>query len=118
MEWYLKVLKQFADFNGRARRKEFWMFVLINFGISIVLGIIDSAVFGSQVLGGIYSLGILVPAIAVGVRRLHDIGKSGWMYLVILIPLVGIIWLIVLWAQDGVAGENEFGFNPKEVIAE
>ena len=115
MEWYLKVLKQFADFNTRARRKEFWMFILFNLIASVVLGIIDGVVFGSQILGGLYSLAIIVPSIAVGVRRLHDIGKSGWMYLIVFIPLIGIIWLIVLWATDGVAGENEYGANPKEV---
>jgi len=107
MEWYLKVLKQFADFNGRARRKEFWMFVLFNMIVSIVLGIIDGAVFGSQVLGGIYSLGVLVPSIAVGIRRMHDVGKSGWF---ILIPLYNLI----LAVTDGVKGENEYGPDPKE----
>ena len=120
MDWYLKVLKQYADFNGRARRKEYWMFVLFNVIISIVLTFIDLAIgtstgTGSGMLGSLYSLAVLIPGIAVGVRRLHDIGKSGWMLLVVLIPLIGAIWLIVLFARDGDPGENEYGPNPKEI---
>ena len=112
MNWYLKVLKQYVDFEGRARRQEFWMFILFNFLISIVLS------FVNEYLSGIYSLAVLIPSLAVGARRLHDIGKSGWMQLVMLIPLVGVIWLIILWATDGTAGENEYGVNPKEVATE
>ncbi|MFT5724918.1 MAG: uncharacterized membrane protein YhaH (DUF805 family) [Bacteroidia bacterium] len=124
MEWYLKVLKNYAGFDGRARRKEYWMFVLINFIISIVLYaiMIGGATSGSaalasigSVLYGVYALGVLIPSLAVGVRRLHDIGKSGWMILVGLIPFVGIIWLIVLLATDSTPGSNEYGPNPKEV---
>lgn len=117
MDWYVKVLKQYVDFNGRARRKEFWMFILINFVIAVVLSGIGYLI-KTNVLSSIYSLAVLVPSIAVGVRRLHDIGKSGWLYLLILIPLVGLIVLIVFWAQDGVSGENEYGPNPKEVAGE
>ncbi len=119
MDWYLKVLKQYADFNGRSRRKEYWMFVLINIGVGFVVGFIDGltgtvGAYGIGLLGGIYNLAILVPSIAVGVRRLHDIGKSGWMLLVGLIPLIGWIWLIILLATEGEEGENEYGPNPKE----
>lgn len=112
MEWYLKVLKQYADFKGRARRKEYWMFYLISTLISIVLAIVDQVfdlTFGaasSGVIGTLYSLGILVPTIAVGVRRLHDSGKSGWF---LLIPFYNFYLLVI----DGEPGENEYGPNPK-----
>jgi len=119
MKWYLKVLKQYADFTGRARRQEYWMFVLFNIIFSAAAGMVDG-MLGSNIterlgiVGTLYYLAILVPSIAVAVRRLHDVGKSGWMVLIILIPLVGFIWLIVLLATDGQSGENKWGTNPKE----
>lgn len=113
INWYLKVVKEnYANFNGRARRSEYWYFALVNVIISIVLAIVDS-IIGMQLLGGIYSLALLIPSIAVGVRRLHDIGKSGWMLLVALIPLVGAIWLIILFCKEGDSGPNEYGADPK-----
>jgi uncharacterized membrane protein YhaH (DUF805 family) len=123
MNWYLKVLKQYADFSGRARRKEYWMFVLFNIIIAFVLGLIDGMTgmtatqAGIGLLGGIYSLFVLIPGIAVSVRRLHDIGKSGWMLLIVLIPVVGAIWMLVLMVLDSNPGENQYGPNPKVVIA-
>jgi uncharacterized membrane protein YhaH (DUF805 family) len=122
MNWYLKVLRQYADFGGRARRKEYWMFVLLNiifaFGAIIldnVLGIaIDGIGYGP--LYGLYALAVLIPGLAAAVRRLHDIGKSGWMILIALIPLVGAIWLLVLLVTDSSPGENQYGANPKEVF--
>ena len=119
MNYYLDVLKKYAEFTGRARRKEYWMFVLFNFIVSIVLGRIDAMLgtvnsLGVGYIGGLYSLVVLIPSIAVGVRRLHDIGKSGWMLLVVFIPIVGFIWLIVLLATDSTPGENQYGPNPKE----
>ena len=113
MEWYLKVLKQYADFEGRARRKEYWMFVLFNLLISIGLNIIGYAL-DTNILGLLYSIAVLIPGIAVSVRRLHDVGKSGWMLFIVLIPLIGAIWLIVLEATEGDPGDNEYGANPKE----
>lgn len=113
MNWYLKVLKQYADFNGRARRQEFWMFVLFNIIFSMVAGALDAAIGSWGAIGGVYGLVVLIPGIAVSVRRLHDIGKSGWMLLVGLIPLIGQIWLIVLFAMEGTLGNNEYGDNPK-----
>lgn len=93
MEWYLKVLRQYVDFAGRARRKEYWMFTLISLIISIVLDIVDSVLgFGSLGLldsgpfGLLYGLAVLLPGLAVGVRRLHDTGRSGWWMLLALIP--------------------------------
>ena len=120
MNWYLKVLKQYADFSGRARRKEYWMFVLFNmiFAIfamilDIVLGIAIEGV-GYGPLYGLYALAVLIPGLAVAIRRLHDVGKSGWMILISLIPLIGAIWLLVLMVTDSNSGENEYGQNPKE----
>ena len=109
MNWYLKVLKQYADFNGRARRKEYWMFILVNMVVSFLLGMIDGVIglaesgFG---IGAIYSLGVLIPSIAVGVRRMHDVGKSGWF---LLIPFYN----LYLACIDGDQGTNEYGSNPK-----
>jgi uncharacterized membrane protein YhaH (DUF805 family) len=123
MNWYLDVLKKYAVFNGRARRKEYWMFFLFNVIISIVLLIVDgilgtSAVPGTMgLLGAIYLLALLVPGIAVAVRRLHDTGRSGWWILIGLVPFVGGIVLIVFLVQDSTPGENQFGKNPKMVTA-
>lgn len=120
MEWYLKVLKQFADFEGRARRKEYWMFALFNFIIFMVLAFIDGLLglfdfaAGIGILTGIYSLFIIIPSIAVTVRRLHDTGKTGWTILVSLIPIIGFIWLLVLMVTEGDRGINRYGSNPKE----
>ena len=121
MNWYLKVLKQYADFNGRARRKEYWMFVLFNTIFSILAMIFDN-VFGIAIEGIgygpiylLYVLAMMIPSLAVAVRRLHDVGKSGWMILISLIPIIGGIWLLVLFVNDGNPGENEHGANPKEM---
>ena len=120
MNWYLKVLKQYADFSGRARRKEYWMFVLFNMIFTIVAMILDNVLgiamggIGYGPLYGLYALAMLIPGLAVAVRRLHDVGKSGWMILIALIPLIGSIWLLVLMVTDSNAGENQYGQNPKE----
>ena len=107
MEWYLKVLKNYANFNGRARRKEYWMFVLFNIIFVCVSAVIHPALYL------IYFLVIFIPSLAVTVRRLHDIGKSGWFYFISLIPLVGPIWLLVLLCTEGNADENKYGPSPK-----
>ncbi len=112
MEWYLKVLRQYVDFEGRASRQEFWMFVLFNFLISMVAAFIDRMLGLRFGLNQLYSLFVLLPSIAVSVRRLHDIGKSGWMLLLSFIPILGWIWLIVLYATEGEPGDNEFGPDP------
>jgi len=116
MEWYTGVLKKYAVFTGRARRKEFWMFLLINFLIGIVFGILTiipgiGSIF--NILSYVYSLAVLIPSIAVLVRRLHDTGRSGLLALLVLIPLVGAIILIVFSAQEGNPGDNQYGPNPK-----
>lgn len=117
MEWYLKVLKQYVDFEGRARRKEYWMFFLFNILASVVASIIDR-IIGFPVFAILYMLGVLLPSLAVAVRRLHDIGKSGWMILVSLIPFIGFIWLIVLLVTDSEPGDNAYGPNPKAEVME
>jgi uncharacterized membrane protein YhaH (DUF805 family) len=114
MKYYLKVLKEYAVFKGRARRTEFWMFVLFNIIFSIVATILDKFI-GIKIISSLYGLAVLIPSLAVGVRRLHDIAKSGWWWLIGLIPLVGQIWLIVLFASNGNSGENKYGPDPKVV---
>lgn len=119
MNWYLKVLRNYFGFSGRARRKEYWMFVLINILIAIALAVVDNVIgtidaeTGLGLLNGIYSLLVLIPGIAVSVRRLHDRDKSGWWMLLVLIPLIGSIVLIVWFAIDGDTGPNRFGPDPK-----
>jgi uncharacterized membrane protein YhaH (DUF805 family) len=121
MNYYLKVLKQYADFSGRARRKEYWMFSLFNLIFAIVVIILENILgiaingVGYGPLYGLYTLAVLIPGLAVAVRRLHDVGKSGWMILIALIPLIGAIWLLVLMVTDSNPGENQYGQNPKEV---
>jgi len=121
MEWYLMVWKRYAQFSGRSRRKELWMFFLFNTIVGAVLyscalaaawhsGALGSMLFG---LYFIYLLAALIPGWAVGARRLHDTGKSGWWWLIAFVPFVGAILLIVWWATDGQAGENQYGPNPK-----
>lgn len=121
MNWYLKVLKNYALFSGRARRTEYWMFVLFNMIFAIAAMILDN-VLGIAIEGvgygpiyGLYILGVLIPGLAVSVRRLHDVGKSGWFFLIALIPIVGAIWLLVLFCSEGIAGVNNYGSNPKEI---
>lgn len=111
-QWYIKCIRQFADFKGRARRKEFWMFALVNFVVSLVISIVGS-IIGTTLLSTIYSLAILLPSLGVGVRRLHDVGKSGWYMLASLIPVIGWIWLLILVVQDSQPGDNQWGPNPK-----
>ena len=113
MEWYLLVLKKYAVFSGRARRKEYWMFVLFNciicFGLGFLAGFIDIL----SVLVFLYLLGVMIPGLAVFVRRLHDTDRSGWWWLVGLIPLIGFIVLFVFLVQDSQPGTNKYGPNPK-----
>jgi uncharacterized membrane protein YhaH (DUF805 family) len=121
MNWYLEALKKYAVFSGRARRKEYWYFVFYNAIISFVLGILDAvtgtdiAEVGIGLTGGIYTLAVIIPTIAVSVRRLHDIGRNGWWLLIFLFPLIGAIVLLVFMVQDSKPGQNQYGANPKEL---
>ena len=114
MSWYVMVLKKYVVFEGRARRKEYWYFALISFIISLILSLIDWAI-GINVLATIYGLAVLLPSIAVGVRRLHDTGRTGWWLFIGLIPLVGAIILLVFFFTDSQPGENKYGPSPKAV---
>jgi uncharacterized membrane protein YhaH (DUF805 family) len=118
MNWYLKVLKEhYLDFSGRARRKEYWMFTLVNLIISWSLGSLDF-IFGTtffSLISVVYSLLVFIPSLAVAVRRLHDVGKSGWYYLLIFIPIIGWIWLLVLLVTEGESNSNKWGENPKGI---
>jgi uncharacterized membrane protein YhaH (DUF805 family) len=121
MNWYFKVIKQYNDFTGRSGRKEFWTFVLFNILLVFALGFIDAIIGTSDAkieygfLSGFYTLAVLVPFIALLVRRLQDVGESGWMILIAFIPFVGAIWLIVLCLKDGNPGEKQYGPNPKKI---
>ncbi|QTC52390.1 DUF805 domain-containing protein [Pantoea agglomerans] len=107
-QWYLGVLKKYAVFSGRARRKEYWMFTLFNILIAFLLGIFETIIGAGDILSNLYSLAILIPGIAVAVRRLHDTDRSGWW---LLLPIVNIVFL----ALEGQTGTNRFGSDPKEI---
>ncbi len=126
MNYYFLVLKKYAVFKGRSQRAEYWYFALFNIIISIIFSVLGKTTgilnltigtTGSEIniISILYGLAVLLPGIAVVIRRLHDIGKSGWMALLSLIPIIGTIWLLVLMAKDSAPGENEYGPNPKNV---
>jgi len=123
MSWYIQVLKKYAVFSGRARRKEIWYFVLISYIISTVLWWIDSLIGTYQidnlwtiyVLFSLYGLAVLLPSIGVSIRRLHDTGRSGWWIFIGLIPLIGAIILLVFFVTDSQPGTNQYGPSPKLV---
>ena len=127
MNWYVKVLKQYVDFSGRARRREYWMFVLVNVVIVIVLSLLDTLLGtggfratsgGGNSLGllsGLYSLAVLLPTIAVTVRRLHDTDRTGWWILIGFIPIIGGIVLLVFYVLEGTRGPNRYGPDPKSI---
>ena len=122
MNYYIAVLKKYAVFSGRATRAEYWYFVLFNIIAIVVLSVADIILTGVTeknigFLNIIYSLAVLIPSLAVAIRRLHDIGKSGWWLLVSLIPLIGSIWLLILMVTDSAAGDNQYGPNPKGMPA-
>ena len=119
MEYFLHVVRNYAVFTGRARRKEYWMFILFNFLFSFAAMLADyilgTGVGGSPygIIYSLYSLALIIPGIAVGVRRLHDVGKSGWFTLIVFVPVVGAVWLIILACTEGTHGENQYGPDPK-----
>ena len=120
MNYYISCIKdKYCCFSGRARRKEYWMFVLFNIIAVLVVGFIGGLLAGVtgveafMYLSTVYNLAILLPSLGVCVRRLHDTGKSGWFILLGLIPFVGVIILLVFMCLDSNPGENKFGPNPK-----
>ncbi len=112
MGWYIEVLKKYAVFSGRARRKEYWMFALFN---TIVVAILYGVFFMLETMIPIiiYDLAILLPSLGVSIRRMHDLNKSGFWILISLIPFIGSIWFLVLTCLEGTRGDNRFGPDPK-----
>jgi uncharacterized membrane protein YhaH (DUF805 family) len=122
LQWYKKVVfENYSNFKGRARRSEYWYFALMNLIILIVAAVLDNVLgltFGELPYGYLYvafALAVFIPGLAVAVRRLHDVGKSGWFYFIVLIPLIGAIWLLVLFFTEGDRGENQYGPDPKAI---
>ncbi len=118
MNWYLMVLKRYVDFSGRSQRAEYWYFALGNLIVGFILGFIDG-IMGANAQGGvgvltmIYFLGILIPSLAVSVRRLHDTGRTGWWVFVAIIPILGPLLLLYFYVLDGEPGANAYGPDPK-----
>lgn len=122
MDWYFKVLRNYVGFSGRARRKEFWMFVLVNLVLTGVLAALDK-MLGLRIakdeglLTTIYGVLIFLPNLALQFRRLHDTDRSAWWLLLLLIPIVGWLVILVFNCQNGTPGANRFGSDPKELDA-
>jgi uncharacterized membrane protein YhaH (DUF805 family) len=121
MDYFISAMKNYATFTGRARRSEYWFFYLFYF-IFLVMAVILDNLLGITIedtgIGPLYFISILamiIPGLAVTVRRLHDVGKSGWFYFIVLIPIVGSIWILVLMVTDGQPGRNKYGKNPKGI---
>ena len=134
MNYYIQVWKRAFDFSGRSRRREYWMFFLFNVIIGIVLGALDSLlglnglgnvagsaasgmIFAPGLLASIYNVLVLIPSIAVGIRRLHDTDRSGFWLFIGFVPLIGFIVLLVFFATAGTRGGNRFGADPKPAEA-
>ena len=129
MNYYLNALRNYTLFSGRARRSEYWYFILFNAIFSLLAVVLDHLLGTSFIINTIngpidfyygycylvYALIVFLPSLAVLVRRLHDVGKSGWFFLISLIPIVGAIWLLVLLFTDSVEGPNKYGLNPKGI---
>ena len=126
MNYYINALKNYAVFTGRARRSEYWYFVLFNFVFAMAAAILDNMLHITISLAPgypgfygyiyfAYALFALIPGLAVLIRRLHDIGKSGWFFLIVFIPIIGAIWLLVLLFKESQPGENKYGPNPKGI---
>ena len=114
VDWFKKSMKNYTNLSGRARRKEFWYFVLVQIGLTVLAMILDTVVFGSESESfnvGV-AFGMLVPSIAVTIRRLHDTSRSGWWFLISLVPLLGIL-LIVFLASDTKPETNQWGIPAK-----
>ncbi|MCA0450073.1 MAG: DUF805 domain-containing protein [Proteobacteria bacterium] len=110
---YGSAFSKYATFEGRARRLEFWAFSTLNVFIAAFLGVIENSPDGVSRLASLFWLFILLPSIAVAVRRLHDIGRTGWWWLIWFIPVIGWIVLIIFYATKGDAGDNQYGPDPK-----
>lgn len=111
IDWFVKCLKNYANFTGRARRKEFWFFTLVYMIITTITIVLDLALKTYGVITGVFILAMIVPSISVAVRRLHDINKSGWYYLIQMIPMVGPILVLIWFATETKQESNQWG-NP------
>lgn len=124
MNWYISTLKKYAVFSGRARRKEYWFFQLFNTLIVVALAVIDAVTgtinkgVGMGLLSSLFVLAVLLPSLAVLVRRLHDTGRSGWWILIAFVPFVGGIVLLVFTLMDSQPGTNQYGPNPKTTLSD
>lgn len=123
IEWYKKVVfENYANFNGRARRSEYWFYILATIIIAILLSMVDTfagLTYGPEqagILRSLYSFLVLIPGFAVLVRRLHDVGKSGWFFLIVFIPLAGVIWLLIVLCTEGEDRTNKYGPDPKDIF--
>lgn len=118
MNWYVDVLRKYAVFSGRARRKEYWFFVLFNLLIMAGLTLVDTfvgtydAVREVGLLSGLYGIGVILPSLAVAARRLHDSGRTAWWLLIGLVPIIGAIVLLVFFVLESQPGDNVYGPNP------
>lgn len=122
MNYYLEGLQRYFDFGGRATRTQFWMFVLFHIGILLAVSTIDNLLglddaTGSRIFLRLYILASLIPGIAIAIRRLHDTNRSGWWLLISLVPVIGGIWLLILYIQDSYPTDNQYGPNPKAPTA-
>lgn len=116
MKWYVKAWKKYAVFSGRASRKEYWMFVLFNVIVAIIVGMVSAMLepatsSDQSVLGSVYQLAVLIPSLSVGCRRMHDTGRSGWW---LIVPIVSLIFAV----EEGTKGSNKFGPNPWAAVAD
>lgn len=114
IDWFVKCIKNYVTFEGRARRKEYWFFILVNIGIAFIAGVIDAVIGSGQLFGNIVSLALFLPGIAVACRRLHDTGRSGWWQLISL-TIIGIIPLIIWLATDTKPEDNEYGAPARQL---
>jgi uncharacterized membrane protein YhaH (DUF805 family) len=112
MQWYLKVISNYVGFAGRARRKEYWMFMLVNILIALTLGFVEGLLGSPGYIGGLYSLFIMLPSIAVAVRRLHDTGRTGWWVLINFVPFIGFFIFLYFMVVEGEPSDNEYGRDP------
>lgn len=108
LDWFVKCLKNYVTFDGRARRKEFWFFMLVSIILGIIVQIIDAILGTDKILNGVLNLALFLPSLAVGARRLHDVGRSGWWQLLVL-TIIGIIPLIIWWASNTKPESNQWG---------
>jgi uncharacterized membrane protein YhaH (DUF805 family) len=118
MNGYTTVMRRYFEISGRSSRSEFWMFVLVYFIIQIIAVVIDVSVLGQPfgespgIVSSVVTLVHFIPSITAGIRRLHDTDRSGWWILIIFVPLIGIVWLIVLYCFEGTRGSNNYGPPP------